>query len=384
MKRSQRSFALSLFLSLVAVLASWLPAADGTAANPPQLKLLKTIPTGGRGPLGLPRRRCQTHARLYVPRTSHLQVIDLDSGKVVGDILNISKQGAHGVALAPEQSLGFISAGRDNCVNVFDVKTLKVTATIKTGANPDAILYDPASKHILAMNHTGGDITVIDPAALDSKPGTIPVGGKLEFAVADGAGHVFVCVEDKNEVVQIDSKANRVLAHWPLAPGEEPTGLAIDLKHHRLFVGCDNQKMIVLDAKTGKVLATPAIGKGVDGVAYEPMLGVAMSANGKDGTVSVVKEMSPGRFETIQTVKTLAGAKTIAVDTKTHQALLPCNVPDGKGGKTFGIAVVGAQRHNKEDPAWRREVGGEERENQARTDSNNSPWGARFLPLAAL
>jgi YVTN family beta-propeller protein len=276
-------------------------------------------------------------------RTTHLQVVDLDRGVVIGDIPDISTKGAHGVALAPEQNLGFVSAGRDNCVRAFDLKTLKVTATIKTGANPDAILYDPASKHVLAMNHTGGDVTVIDPAALD-RTVTIPVGGTLEFAVADGAGHVFVCVEDKNEVVQIDSKANRVLARWPLAPGDAPTGLAIDLDHHRLFAGCGNQMMIVLDAKTGKLLATPAIGKGVDGVVYEPTLGVALSANGKDGTVSVVKETSPGKFETIQTVKTLIGAKTITLDPKTHQALLPCNVPDGKSGETFGIAIVGVER----------------------------------------
>ena len=247
------------------------------------------------------------------------------------------------MALAPEQNLGFVTAGKNNNVVAFDLKTLKVVATIKTGANPDAIVYDPASKHIFAMNHTGGDITVIDPAALD-KTVTIPVGGKLEFAVADGVGHVFVCVEDKNELVQIDSKANRVLARWDLTPGDGPTGLAIDLAHQRLFAGCGNQKMIVLDAKTGKVLGTPAIGKGVDGVAYEPTLGVAISANGKDGTASVVKETSSGKFETIQTLKTLPGAKTITVDAKTHQVLLPCNVPDGMGGQTFGIVVIGEEK----------------------------------------
>ena len=191
------------------------------------------------------------------------------------------------------------------------------------------------------MNHSGGDITVIDPAALDKDTITISVGGTLEYAAADGAGHVFVCVEDKNEVVQIDSKANRVLARWTVEPGDGPTGLAIDVEHHRLFAGCGNKKMIVLDSQTGKILASPAIGAGVDGVAYEPTLQVAISANGKDGTASVVKETSPGSFQVIQTVKTLPGARTVAVDTKTHQALFPCNVPDGNGGQTFGIAIVG-------------------------------------------
>ena len=342
MKRSQFSLAVALCLSLVAVAVNQRLAADATGEKGFQLKLLKTIPLGGEGKwdylLVDPDAR-----RLYLPRTTHVQVVDLDKGVVIGDIPKISAKGAHGVALAPERNLGFISAGKDNCVIAFDIKTLKVTGTIKTGANPDAILYDPASKHIFAMNHTGGDVTVIDPAALD-KTVTIPVGGKLEFAVTDGAGHVFVCVEDKNEIVQIDSKANRVLARWPLSPGDAPTGLAIDLAHHRLFAGCLNQKLVVLDAKTGKLLATPAIGQGVDGVVYEPTLEVAMSANGKDGTVSVVKETSAGKFETIQTVKTLIGAKTITLDAKTHKALLPCNVPDGKGGQTFGIAVVGAER----------------------------------------
>jgi YVTN family beta-propeller protein len=317
-------------------------AAAGAGDNVSQLKLLKTIPLGGEGRWDY---LCvdSDARRLYVPRTTHVQVVDLDKGAVVGDIPKVSAKGAHGVALVPERNLGFISAGRDDCVIVFDLKTLKVTATIKTGANPDAILYDPASKHILTMNHTGGDITVIDPAALD-KTVTIPVGGKLEYAVADGAGNVFVCVEDKNEVVQIDSKANRVRAHWALAPGDEPTGLGMDLARQRLFAGCGNQKMVVLDSQTGKVLAAPAIGKGVDGVVYEPALGVALSANGKDGTVSVVKETSAGKFATIQTVKTLPGARTITVDAKTHAVLLPCMVPDGKGGQTFGIAVVGADK----------------------------------------
>jgi DNA-binding beta-propeller fold protein YncE len=343
MKPAHLWLALSLSLSLVAVSASRPAAVDAPAVNVPQLKLLATIPLGDKGRWDYlcidPDAR-----RLYLPRTNHVQVVDLDKGTVVGDIPKISSKGAHGVALAPDQNLGFISAGRDNCVIAFDIKTLKVTATIKTGANPDAILYDPASKHILSINHSGGDITVINPAALDKETVTIPVGGVLEYAVADGAEHVFVCVEDKNEVVQIDSKANRVRARWALAPGEEPTGLAIDLKHHRLFAGCRNQKMVVLDAKTGKILATPAIGRGVDGVAYEPTLGVAISANGRDGTVSVVKETAPGKFEVIQTLKTLPGAKTIAVDTKTHRALLPCNVPDGKGKQIFGIAVVGVAK----------------------------------------
>ena len=320
-------------------------AAQGDAsAGVPQLTLLKTIPVGGTGRWDY---LCADSAarRLYVPRSSHVQILDLDGGAVLGDITDTN--GVHGVALAPEKGLGFTSNGRDNTVSVFDLKTFAVSKTVKTGRNPDAIIYDPASKHIFSMNHSGGNVTVIDPAALDKDPVTIAVGGTLEFAVSDGAGHVFVNVEDKGETVQIDGRANRVLARWPLAPGARPTGLAIDIDRHRLFVGCGNQKMIVLDSQSGKVLAAVAIGQGVDGVAYEPTLGVAMSANGRDGTISVVKETSAGNFAMIETPKTLKGARTITVDTKQHQALLPCNVPDGKDGQTFGIAVVGVKEAGK-------------------------------------
>jgi YVTN family beta-propeller protein len=342
MKRLQLALAPCLLVGFGAVLACRSAGGAEKAGEGVQLKVLKTIALGGEGRWDYLGVDAPAH-RLYVPRSTHVQVVDLAKGALVGDILKISSRGAHGVALAPAQHLGFITAGRgDDCVRAFDVKTLKVTATIQTGANPDAIVYDPASKHVLAMNHTGGDIAVIDPADLAAKTVSIPVGGKLEYAVVDGAGHAFVCVEDKNEVVQIDTKANRVLAHWPVAPGDGPTGLALDRKRHRLFAGCGNQKMIVLDAKTGQVLATPTIGRGVDGVAFEPTLGVAMSANGKDGTVSVVKETAPGTFAVIQTLKTFPGARTIAVNRMTHQALLPCNVPDGTGKQTFGIVVVGA------------------------------------------
>src|SRR3954470_3789256 len=251
-------------------------AADNATA--PQLKVLKTLPLGGEGRWDYLCADAQGE-RLYVPRSTHVQVVDLESGKLVGDIPNTN--GVHGVALAPEQNLGFTSNGRDNSVSVFDLKTLKETKRIKAGKNPDAIMFDPASKHIFAFNHSGGDVTVIDPATLEAVA-TIPVGGALEYGVNDGAGHVFVNVEDKGEVVEIDSKENKVMAHWPLENGATPTGLAIDLEHHRLFSGCGNKKMYVLDSQSGQVLATLAVGSGVDGAAFDSTLGVAMSANGKD------------------------------------------------------------------------------------------------------
>lgn len=341
MQRRRLLVAVSLLAGFFAAVSSVSAAAEGKKAPPvaAQLALLRTMPVGGTG--GWDYLCADSRARrLYVPRATHTQILDLDTGAVVGDIPDTN--GVHGVALAPDQGLGFTSNGKDGTVSVFDVKTFKVSKTIKVGTKPDAIMYDSASKHILAINHGSGDVSVIDPAALDKETVKIPVGGTLEFAVGDGAGHVFVNVEDKDETVEIDSKENKVLAHWPLAPGKAPTGLALDRRNHRLFVGCGNEKMIVLDAESGKVLAAADVGKGVDGVVFDRRLG-ALSSNGKDGTVSVVRETSTGKFETALTVKTFKGAKTIAMDTQKHVAVLPCKVPDGNGADTFGIIVVGAE-----------------------------------------
>jgi len=326
--------------TLSSLIITALALATTAMAADVQLKVIKTLPLGGEGRWDYLCADAQGE-RLYVPRSTHVQVVDLDSGKLVGDIPNTA--GVHGVALAPEQNLGFSSNGRDNSVSVFDLKTLKEIKRIKAGKNPDAIMFDPASKHIFAFNHSGGDVTVIDPAALDSPTTTIPVGGALEYGVNDGAGHVFVNVEDKGEVVEIDSRENKVLAHWPLEKGATPTGLAIDAEHHHLFSGCGNQKMYVLDTESGKVLAAVPVGNGVDGAGYDPTMGMAMTSNGRDGTISAVKETSPGKFEVVQTPKTFTGAKTMAIDPKTHHVLLPCNIPDGKGGQTFGIVIVGME-----------------------------------------
>jgi YVTN family beta-propeller protein len=309
----------------------------------PPLKILKTIKLGGKGKWDYLCLDAEAR-RLYVPRTDMVQVVDLDNGVLAGTVANAGRDRVHGVALAPAQNLGLITAGKDRCVNAFDLMTLKITATVKTHGIPDCIVYDPASRHVFANHHKDGDITVIDPAALN-KTATISVGGRLESAVADGAGHMFICVQDKNEVVQIDSISNKVLARWPVGPGKAPTALAIDNQRMRLFAGCGNQQMVVLDAKTGTILGATTIGKNVDGVAFDPSLRFAVSANG-DGTASVVKETGTGKFETIQTLKTTPGAKTIIVDPKTHQFLLPCNVPDREDKVTFGIVVLGIAAAN--------------------------------------
>jgi DNA-binding beta-propeller fold protein YncE len=336
----RRKFAVGLVLGLAALLAVyWVFGGDKT----PQLKVLKTIPLGGEGKWDYLCLDAEAR-RLYVPRSATVQVVDLDEGVLANTIASAGSSRVHGVALAPEQNLGFVTAGKDRCVNVFDLTTLKITATVKTDGQPDCIVYDPASKHLFANDHDGR-ITVIDPAAL-SRTVTISVGGILESSVADGAGHLFVCVQDTNEVVQIDTMTNKVLARWPLGTGQAPTGLAIDAQRMRLYAGClNNQQMVILDAKTGAILGTTPIGKYVDGVAFEPSLQLAISANG-DGTASVVKETRTGKFETIQTVRTVPGAKTITIDPKTHRFLLPSNVPDLDGGVTFGIVVLGVKEAN--------------------------------------
>jgi DNA-binding beta-propeller fold protein YncE len=277
--------------------------------------------------------------QLFVSHSSLVSVVDADKGTPIGEIPNTPR--VHGIALAPEDNLGFTSNGGENTLTVFDLKTLKEVKRVKTGRNPDAIAYDPATKKIFSFNHSGGDITIVDPKALDKDPVTVAVGGTLETGISDGNGRVFVNVEDKNEIVAIDSKAAKVLAHWPLAPGQSPTGMAIDMQHHRLFAGC-NGLMVVVDPETGKVLGTVPTGRGVDGVAFDAQLGVAVTSNGQDGTVTVVKEEPAGTFKAIQTLKTAQGARTITCDPKTHQFYLPCAIMvDGQ--RQFSVIVLGAK-----------------------------------------
>lgn len=305
------------------------------------LKVIKSFSGGGEG--GWDYLTVDPQARrVYVSRGTRVMVFDADKGNVVGEVADLS--GVHGIALAPEQNLGFATNGRDASVSVFDLKTLKVTQKVKAGQNPDAILFDPSSKKVYAFNGKSGDITIIDPAALDKAPATIAVGGKLEFGVADGAGHVYVNVEDKGEVVAIDTKEQKITARWPVAPGEEPTGLAMDVERRRLFVGCSNSKLIVVDADSGKVLASLAVGAGVDGVAYDAGNKLAVTSNGKDGTLSVVTEEPKGQFKVIQTLTTIKGARTVTNDPKTQRFLLPCNLPAEDGKTSFGLLVVGAEK----------------------------------------
>jgi DNA-binding beta-propeller fold protein YncE len=279
--------------------------------------LLKKVVLGGEG--GWDYLICDSAARrLYISRGTHVMVVDADSDAVVGDIPGT--EGVHGIALAPDLGRGFTSNGRTNTVTIFDLKTLKVLGTAPTGEGPDAITYDPASKRVFTFNGHGGSATAID-AASGTPVGTITLGGRPEFAAADGQGHIYNNLEDKSELLQIDTQKLTITARWPLAPGESPSGLAMDREHRRLFVGCHNKMMAVVDADSGKVLATPAIGQGVDANGFDPESQVAFSSNG-DGTLTIVHEDSPEKFSPVASVPTQRGARTMALDLKTHRIFL--------------------------------------------------------------
>jgi len=243
-------------------------------------------------------------------------VVDVDSGALVGDIPNTN--GVHGIAIASDLDKGFISDGRDNNVTIFDVKTLKVLGTTPSGKNPDAIIYDPISKRIFAFNGSSKDVTAID-ATTGKVAGTIALGGKPEFAVADEKGHVFVNIEDTSEIVQFNSEKLAVESRWKIAPGEEPSGLAMDRKHRRLFSVCSNKLMVVVNADNGKVITTLPTGAGTDAAGFDPETGFAFSSNGGDGTVTVAHEDAPDKYSVVENVPTLRRARTMALDAGTHK-----------------------------------------------------------------
>jgi DNA-binding beta-propeller fold protein YncE len=258
--------------------------------------------------------------RLYVSRGNRVDVLDLDAEKVVGEVADTP--GVHGVAVVPDLGRGFTSNGRDNSVTVFDLRTLKASGNFKVGGGPDAIHYDKPSNRVFTFNHGTKDATAIDPAEA-KVVGTVALDGVPEAAVSDGRGHVFVNIMDKAEVVEFDARDFQVLHRWPLAPGQRPTGLALDREHRRLFSVCSaNQKMMILDADDGKVVAELPIGQGSDGCGFDPGTHQAYSSNGRDGTLTVVREAGPDRYEVAATVPTHTGARTMALDPTTHKVYL--------------------------------------------------------------
>jgi len=288
-------------------------------------KLIRALPLPGEGLwdyFGI-----DTEARrLYVSRDTGIIVFDVDSESVVGTIPRtpFAHRGGfvHGVAIARELNRGFISHEVPPSVIIFDLKTLAQIGEAKTDPGTDAIIYDAASKRVFTFNGKEGvhDASAFD-AATGKLVGTIPLAGAPEYAVTDDIGHIYVNIEDKSELSQINSRNLKVTATWPLKPCEGPSGLAMDVTHRRLFVGCHNKLMTMVDADTGKVVSTVPIGNGVDANRFDPGTEFAFSSNG-DGTLTIAHEDSPNRLTLVENVKTEPGARTMELDPKTHRVFL--------------------------------------------------------------
>jgi DNA-binding beta-propeller fold protein YncE len=287
-------------------------------AHAQNYRFLKEIPVGGEGgwdylSIDAPGRR------LYVSHATKVVVIDLEKEAIVGEIPDTL--GVHGVALAPDLGRGFTSNGGENKSSIVDLKSLKPVAKVETGQNPDGMLYEPGQQEVYMFNGPGQSATVF-AAKTRTVVATIPLIGKPEFAVADvKAERVYNNLEDKSEVAVIDTKTHQVVSRWPISPGEEPSGIAIDPAHQRLFLGCANQKMVMMDSTTGKVVAFVSIGSGVDANAFDLGTQLAFASCG-DGTVTIAHEDSPDKLSVVQTLKTKPRAKTMALDPQTHKIYL--------------------------------------------------------------
>lgn len=280
---------------------------------------LKEIPIGGEGGWDYLSVDPENH-RLYVSHATKVVVIDTTKDEVAGEIADTP--GVHGFVVAPELGRGFASNGRENKASIVDLKTLKTLSKVDTGENPDAILYEPGRREVYTFNGRGQSATVFE-AATGKVVATIPVGGKPEFAQADPTtGRVYFNLEDKNELLAIDTKTHQIVNHWPIAPGEEATGLAIDVAHHRLILGCSNEKMIVMDNTNGKVVAVIDAGQGIDATSFDDGTQLAFASAGGSGNVTIAHEDTPDKFTVVQTLATARSARTMTLDTATHKIYL--------------------------------------------------------------
>lgn len=310
---------LHTMLPALLLAATLLPT--GAQATPPttDYRVLSRLALGGPGGWDYLSFDAQRH-HLFVSRGNRVLVVDVDRNKQVGSI--DGTQGVHGIALAPALRRGFTSNGGDASVTVFDLDSLKTVATIHgTGEKPDAILYDSASHHVLTFNGKSHNASVIDPAK-HAVIATIALPGKPEFAVSDEAGHVYANIEDESALVQLDSTSNKLLKTWPLAPCESPSGLAIDRHNQRLFAVCDNQKMAVVDATDGRVVATVPIGEGPDAVVFDEATAMIYSSNGESGTITAIHQDDADHYRVTATIPTQPSARTLALDPRTHRLYL--------------------------------------------------------------
>src|SRR6266404_3536193 len=293
--------------------------------------VIKKIPIAGTGSWDyLTVDEAARH--LYVSHGTQVEVLDIDSLAVVGNIPNTL--GVHGIAIAPELGRGFVSNGQASSVTIFDLKTLKEIAQVPTGKKPDAIIYDAASARVFAFNGGSDSATVIE-AATGKVAGTIDLGGGPEFAAADGTGYVFNNLEDKSVVLKIDARRLTVEQRWKTAPCESPSSLAMDRPNRRLFVGCRSKVMAVMNADTGQMITTLPIGDHVDATVFDPETKLIFNSNG-EGSVTVIRQESPDHYSVVETVKTVPRAKTMALDPKTHHLFLST----AEGGQ-FEVLVLG-------------------------------------------
>ncbi len=299
-------------------------------------KVSGMINIGGRGFWDYAAVDAPMH-RLYVSHADRVHVVDLKTNKVIGEITGLS--GVHGIVFADEFGKGFISNGRSDSVTVFDLKSLKKIGGIHvTGKNPDGIVYDPYSKRVFTMNGRSSDVTAID-AKTDKVAGTIPLDGRPEFCVTNGKGLMFVNLEDKSQVEEFNPMTLKTIKKWSIAPAEGPSGLAIDPEHDILFSGCHNKLMAISDAKTGKLITTVPIGGGVDACRYDPDTHLAFSSNG-EGSLTVIKEISPTEFKVVDNVVTQRSCRTMALDPATHKIYLPGMLKGQGSTSDFGLLIV--------------------------------------------
>lgn len=318
-RRESMNIRMRIVLPRLLLFAACFAPLFGTGfAQAPQYRLQQTWHVSGNGWWDYMTVEPAAH-RLYIARGNRVQVVDTQTGKLITEMGGMS--GTHGIALDNIGKFGYVSDGGAGVVRVFDRATLKVVSSIPAGKNPDAILFDPATARVFAFNGRSNSATVIDTDT-NKVLKTIPLPGKPEFAQADGKGNVYVNIEDKNQIVQIDAVSLKTTASWPIAPCDSPSGLAIDRANDRLFSVCDNHVMAVVDSQTGKVVATPQIGSGPDATRYDAKSHLVFSPNGRDGTLTVIQQISPDNYKPVQTVTTQRGARTMALDSDTGKIYL--------------------------------------------------------------
>jgi WD40 repeat protein len=313
--------------------------AQTEAQKPSGYKVSQRITLGGEGGWDYLTFDGEAH-RLYISRATRVMVFDVDGGKLVGEIANTN--GVHGIALVHKLGRGVTSNGRDNSATIFDLKTLATIATVKTGAKPDAILFDSFSGLVLTFDGKSNDVTLIDPEKAVAV-GTIALPGRPEFGASDGKGKVFVNLEDKNMIAAIDVATRTVTASWPLNGCEEPTGLAMDTGKRRLFSGCHNGTLVVVDADTGRNVQKLAIGNGVDAAAFDKEAGLVFTSNG-EGNISVIKQESADKYSSLENVATEKGARTMALDAGKHVVYSVANGVADASGKAGAFELIVVQK----------------------------------------